>query len=122
MAVWGYQFINTGTELDQVIEHFHSEIVGPYWPPERKLLNDGYTDIVFPYSRLNAPAFSMSAKWNLEHLIGYLNTWSAVKKYEEINNNNPLISILPELEKYWGEARQEKSVYWPLNIYLGQKP
>ncbi|OUS04676.1 hypothetical protein A9Q81_06020 [Gammaproteobacteria bacterium 42_54_T18] len=122
LAVWGYQFINTDTGLDQVIEHFHSNIVGPYWPPERKLLNDGYTDIPFPYPRIEVPEFSMRANWTLPHLIGYLNTWSAVKKYEQVNNNNPLQAIIPDLEKIWGAAQQTKCVYWPLNLYLGQKP
>ncbi|OUS28898.1 hypothetical protein A9Q99_11005 [Gammaproteobacteria bacterium 45_16_T64] len=121
LATWGYQFINTGTEIDTLISEFHSTIIGPYWPPERKLLNDGYTDISFPYPRLEVPDFSMEAAWSLNHLIGYLNTWSAVKKYEEIKGSNPIDLIVEELNDLWG-AEKSRAVFWPLTLYFGQKP
>ncbi|PCJ45892.1 MAG: SAM-dependent methyltransferase [Moraxellaceae bacterium] len=122
LAVWGYQFINTGTEIDHLIKDFHSNILGPYWPPERKLLNDGYTEITFPYPRLATDSFSMQATWSFSQLIGYLNTWSAVKKYEEVNGTSPLSAIHAELKKCWGGAHSTRTVYWPLTIYLGKKP
>ena len=122
LAVWGYQFVHTGTALDNIIQRFHSQIVGPYWPPERSLLNEGYTKIDFPYERLETPEFSMTAAWNLEHFTGYLSTWSAIKKYQEANNHNPLELIAEELEVHWGDRTKTKNIAWPLNVYLGQKP
>jgi len=71
LAVWGYQLLYTDTALDAVIEDFHSNVVGPYWPPERALLDNGYTRIEFPYAREPAPEFFMRARWQLSHLIGY---------------------------------------------------
>ena len=121
LAIWGYQFIHTGTDVDRLISHFHSTIVGPYWPPERKLLNEGYKDITFPYKRLPIPAFSMEATWNLSQLIGYLDTWSAVKEYEKVNQRSPIKDIAEELEGLWGNSAESKSISWPLIMYLGKK-
>ena len=121
LAIWGYQFIHTDTEIDKLISHFHSNIVGPYWPTERKLLNEGYKDISFPYKRLPIPEFSMQVTWNLSQLTGYLDTWSAVKEYERINNHNPTKNITDQLEKLWGKGNETKSITWPLIMYLGKK-
>ncbi len=121
LAIWGYQFIHTDTEIDKLISHFHTNIVGPYWPIERKLLNEGYKDISFPYIRLPTPEFSMEATWNLSQLTGYLDTWSAVKEYERINNHNPTKDIAGQLEQLWGKSSEAKSITWPLIMYLGKK-
>lgn len=81
LAVWGYQLLYTDTVLDAVIEDFHSNVVGPYWPAERALLDNGYTRIEFPYPRQETPEFFMRARWQFSHLSGFLNTWSAVNKH-----------------------------------------
>lgn len=122
LATWGYQLLYTDTELDPVIEWFHSEVVGPYWPPERALLDNGYSKIEFPYPRLTPPDFIMRARWSFADLIGYLNTWSAVKQFEVKRHSNPVELHFEELEAAWGKLEEEKEIYWPLILYVGRKP
>lgn len=122
LAVWGYQFIKTDTAIDQLIMAFHTDLLGPFWPTERKLLNDGYKGIEFPYSALETPPFKMEAEWSFEHLIGYLNTWSAVKQYEKANGQNPIELVISDFAKAWGDPKQVKTVSWPLILYVGRKP
>lgn len=122
LAAWGYQLIYTDTALDSIIEKLHGEIIGPYWPKGRELLDEGFTRIPFPYERLEAPAFSMTADWNFSELLGYLNTWSAVKKYQQATGENPIEIIYQELEAAWGLVGDErKKVHWPLILYVGLK-
>ncbi len=121
LATWGYQLLYTDTALDAVIEHFHSQIVGPYWPPERALLEDGYRRIPFPFPRENTPAFRMTARWQFSHLLGYLNTWSAVKQYEKTLGHNPIEQHFESLLQAWGDPAQARDIYWPLILYVGKK-
>ncbi len=121
-AAWGYQLLYTDTVLDELIAHFHSKIVGPYWPKGRELLDEGYTKITFPYERITAPIFFMRKEWALGHLIGYLNTWSAVKEYEKEKGKNPVEEYFTELKAAWGNEELTKSIYWPLILYVGCKP
>lgn len=121
LAVWGYQLLYTDTELDPLIEKFHTDIIGPYWPPERALLDNGYTRIAFPYARIETPQFYMNAQWKFSHLIGYLNTWSAVKQYEKAQGKNPIEQHFNEFEAAWGNLDREKKIYWPLILYVGKK-
>ena len=121
LAAWGYQLLYTDTVLDQVVEDFHNRVVGPYWPPERALLDDGYVHIAFPYARLDAPAFRMGARWGFRHLLGYLNTWSAGKQFEKARGHNPVEAHFDALLSAWGDPDSEKDIYWPLILYAGKK-
>lgn len=121
LAAWGYQLLYTDTALDPWIQHFHSEVVGAYWPRGRELLDEGYTRIAFPFPREDCPAMFMSARWSIEHLLGYLSSWSAVKRYQEMQGRNPLEEHGAELRAAWGRA-ETRSVYWPLILYVGRKP
>ena len=121
LAVWGYQLLYTDTQLDPLIEQFHTDVIGPYWPPERALLDNGYTRIAFPYPRLDTPSFFMNAHWQFSHLIGYLNTWSAVKQYEKAQGKNPIELLFHKFESAWGDLNKEKKIYWPLILYVGKK-
>lgn len=127
LAAWGYQLLYTDSALDAVIEDFHSHIVGPYWPPERALLDNGYSRIVFPYPRLSfqqegTPEFRMTARWQFSHLLGYLNTWSAVKQYEKAQGRSPIEQQFDRLLQAWGDPATERAIYWPLILYVGKKP
>lgn len=121
LAVWGYQLLNSDTRLDAVIEDFHGNVVGPYWPPERALLDDGYTRIQFPYPRCDTPAFYMRTQWQFSHLLGYLNTWSAVKQYEKALGHNPVEAHVEALLAAWGNPQQSRPIQWPLILYVGRK-
>lgn len=121
LAAWGYQLLYTDTVLDEVVETFHSQVVGPYWPKGRELLDNDYRGIAFPYPRLAPPRFFMRQQWNFQHLLGYLNTWSAVKRYQQDQGINPLEIHLQAFRKAWGDESQVREVYWPLIIYVGRK-
>ncbi len=121
LAVWGYQLLYTDSPLDPMIERFHSEIVGPYWPPERALLDNGYTKVPFPYPALKSPTFFMRTNWSFGDLIGYLNTWSAVKQYEIKQGYNPVEHHFEEIKAAWGDLDRSLPIYWPLILYVGRK-
>lgn len=121
LAAWGYQLLYTDTPLDDFIAHFHSELVGPYWPAGRELLDEGYTRIDFPFPREDAPPFTMRQCWTFRQLLGYLNTWSAVKAYENVLGRNPVAESEAKLKQLWGE-KAAKDVYWPVILYVGKKP
>lgn len=47
----------------------HLETVGLYWPPERRLVEEGYRTIRFPLDEIEPPPFRMECLWTLEQLI-----------------------------------------------------
>lgn len=121
LAVWSYNLMSVENDIDEIVSHLYGSILGDYWPKERKLVEDGYKNINFPFSRLNAAEFNMSTYWNFFQLIGYLNTWSSVKNYENKLGVNPVDKVKNEILKMWGNPNGNRLVEWPLNIQLWQK-
>ena len=118
IAVWCYELQQVSPEIDAVINRFYHVTVGPYWTPDRKLVEDGYRSIEFPFAEFAPPAFSMAAEWTLEHQVGYLGTWSAVGRYRKENGVDPVELVLPELERVWGD--RTRRVEWPLSVRAGR--
>src|SRR5690606_3358428 len=116
LAVWAYGLATISPAVDAVVAQLYEPILGSYWPPERKLIEERYTTIDFPFEELVAPSFEMTAQWSLPDLLGYLGTWSSVEKYRAANGSDPLEFIAAELRQAWGEPETQRLVRWPLYL------
>jgi SAM-dependent methyltransferase len=122
LAVWSYNLLRIDPDVDAIVSRFYAETVGPFWPPERKLVEKGYRDVPFPFEELNAPEFAMTAEWSVDTLLGYLRTWSASKRYEQELGQNPVSLIESELRSAWPKQGNALLVHWPLAIRIGRLP
>lgn len=121
LAVWTYGAHRVEDErINAVMRRYHYETIGPYWPPERKYVEEAYAPLPWPFQRLKAPEFSMRAEWSLDQLMGYYSTWSGTKRYAEAKGENPLLELRMELEALWGAAELKREVKWPLALHLGR--
>ena len=120
VAVWCYNLLHVHPRIDVILYRYYTEIVGPYWPPERKMTEDGYQSIEFPFEEAETPTVHMNAEWNLNDLTGYLRTWSSSQKYFEKNKKDPLKEINQELSQAWGPATGKKKVHWPVSLRVGK--
>jgi hypothetical protein len=120
VALWGYGRMVLPGEIDVPFQRFYAETVGPYWPPERALIDDAYRSLDFPFTEIEAPAFHIEVAWNLPRLIAYLSTWSAVKRYQNAQGQDPLPALMAELDPLWGDADTAKTLQWPLFLRVGR--
>jgi SAM-dependent methyltransferase len=123
LALWTYgpQTV-AGAAVDRIVQHYYRDIVGPYWPAERALVDSGYVSISLPFPELATPAFGMSAEWSLERLLGYLGTWSATTAYRAAVGTDPLDLIRAEISTAWGDPGVPRTIVWPLTVRAGRKP
>jgi SAM-dependent methyltransferase len=122
IALWGYGRMMLPGEMDVPLLHFYADTVGPYWPPERKLIDDAYRSLDFPFAEIQPPAFAIEVEWTLSRLLDYLSTWSAVKRYQAARGHDPLPALMRELEPLWGDASAAKKLQWPLFLRVGRCP
>jgi SAM-dependent methyltransferase len=122
LAVWTYGTPHVdGDEIDRLIQEFYHDVVGPYWPPERRLVEEGYRGMSFPFIELVPPAFSMQERWERAHLSGYLRTWSATGHYVEHRGVDPVALLEKKLAALWTDPHSTRLVTWPLSLRVGRK-
>lgn len=120
IAAWGYGRMLLPDEMDALFQRFYAETVGPYWPPERTLIDDAYRSLDFPFAEIEAPAFAIEVEWTLPRLMDYLSTWSAVKRYQAARGRDPLPALLAELRSLWGDPEAARALQWPLFLRAGR--
>ena len=103
-----------GQETDAVVQRFYYDLMGPYWPPERKHVENGYQSLPFPFRELQAPLLSMRMMWDLDAFIGYIHTWSSLREAEKVIGDEPMEAFRAELAEAWGNPATRRLVRWPL--------
>jgi SAM-dependent methyltransferase len=122
IAIWAYGIDEVeGDEADALAQDYYSNIVGPYWPPERVLVEEGYRTIPFPFTEITVPPIRMEMHWDLDALLGYFSTWSATNRFIKAKGFNPLERLNAELSKVWGDRERKRLVTWPLSMRVGRK-
>ncbi len=116
-AVWGYSMLTIDPHIDKLILSFYNDTVGPYWDSARRLVEDEYRSIEFPFDQINAPSFSIKVQWSTEQLSGYLSSWSATQKFIEENGHDPVQPFIKVIEPSWGSVR--KRVTFPIFCKIG---
>lgn len=120
LAVVGYGLLQTdSTAMNDIIRRFYTEIVGPYWDPERRYLDEAYRTIPFPFEETGTPEFSMQYRWSMDDLLGYLGTWSAVQHYQRQKAADPVELIEAALRRAQGD-RMEIAIHFPVHLRVGK--
>ena len=99
---------------------FYRDEIGPYWPPERGLVDTGYATLDFPFAELPYPPMVIRVDWNLAAFLGYVQTWSAVRSVREAGRADLLAAFADDLARAWGAPDATRSVTWPINMRIGR--
>ena len=124
LAAWCYGLMSVSPEVDRVVNRFYFDTVGPFWPPERAMVDDEYRSLPLPASLegVDAPVFVMEQAWPLDGVLGYLGTWSAVRRYALERGEDPVAAVAPLLAAAWeGDPREPRVVRWPLHPRVARR-
>lgn len=120
IVAWGYNRLLVNDEaLQKALDYFYTETIGAYWPPGREHVETAYRDLPFPFERITTPDFSLHKDWSLEHLLGYLRSWSAVARYQATHGLDPVSQLAEEITPLWGAAVLQP-IRWPLFLHAGR--
>jgi SAM-dependent methyltransferase len=120
LAASAYNLLQIDPAIDEIVNRYYHEVVGPFWPPERKLV-ENFADLPFPFHEIEPRKFEMTAQWDLEHLIGYLRSWSSTQRFISARGSDPLQEINDDLRSAWGDPEQTRKVMWSLILRVGVK-
>jgi SAM-dependent methyltransferase len=120
-AAWTYADVSTGdAAIDAVKNRVYVELTGPYWPPERVYVDAAYRTLPFPFAEIAAPPFPMIARWNVEHFLAYLRSWSATQRYIKAKGHDPVALVEAELRAAWGDPARVREVRWQFHLRAGR--
>ncbi len=117
LAVWNYprpEF--TDATLDRIFFDFYRDVVGPYWPPERRHIEANYRTLPFPFEELPHPPFGLVLEWNFEQVMGYVSSWSATARYRKATGGDPLPQLRATLGPAWPGEGARVSVRMPIGL------
>lgn len=120
VAVWTYGRFEVTPEIDRVVQRFYREVVGPFWPPERKLVEERYKTLDFPFAELPAPELAIEGRLTLDQVAGYIRTWSATRGYIARHGRDPVDDLVAELAPLWSDRAMPRPARWPLAMRVGR--
>jgi SAM-dependent methyltransferase len=118
LAYWGYALFRINPDVDRIVDEFYVNVVGPYWDPERKLIDQHYSTIEFPFERIPAPEFDFAFEWTVKELRGYIATWSAVQKFIGERGFDPVEELMERLGAVLPKGKFRVS--FPLFVTVGR--
>jgi SAM-dependent methyltransferase len=119
VAAWTYGKFRLDEAVDSVVDDFYANVVGVFWPPERRYVEEGYRTLPFPWREAKAPSFVLETEWDLERVLGYLASWSSVQRYRDHHGRDPLQDLRGPLESAWGGTASRR-LRWPIHLRLGR--
>lgn len=120
IAAWTYTWAKIAPPIDEIMRRYARGIVGSYWPPERRHVDEEYRTIPFPFDVIETPAFSIEKNWTMNEFLGYLGTWSSSQQYIKQNHRNPVDRITGPLSREWGDPELRRTVRWKLTLRAGR--
>lgn len=120
IAAWCYGTLQMEADIDPLLDEFYSTTVGPYWPPERHMIESRYRELEFPFEEIAFPPMWMERVFTLPALMGYLGTWSAVHRYRDAVGVDPLPELAAALGRVWGAPEHSRVARWELGIRVGR--
>lgn len=106
-------------KIDAWIKHFYHETLGPYWPAQRRLVEEEYRTLPFPFHEIPSPRFEMRAEWDLEGVLGYVESWSATAALRKSGGGAQVDEFREKLCVSWGKPAARMMIRWPLSMRLG---
>lgn len=114
LAIWSYGGCEMDGKVGELLHEFAFDFLEKYWPPQTRLnWVDKYEMLHFPFQEIPHQPFSIHLDWNIDHLFGYIRSWSGVKEFQRIEGHDPLAEREEAFRKTW-DNEPMREVSWPL--------
>jgi SAM-dependent methyltransferase len=120
-AAWTYGMPHIDSQpVERAVHGFIDGLLGPYWPPEIRMVLDGYASIELPFEELAAPVFELQLEWPLQRFLGFARTWSAVGRFIEEHGEDPVAKLADELTELCRGGRDLLPISYRLCLRAGR--
>jgi SAM-dependent methyltransferase len=118
LALVAYGVFHVEGEAEAPLQEFYWNTIGPYWPAERRHVEEGYSTLPFPVAELPQPDLAIERQWTREQFLAYVDTWSAVKEAEKVIGRGPVDALAASLQSAWPDGTL-MTIRWPITVRAG---
>lgn len=122
VAAWTYALMSISPEIDRLVGRYYLETTAGFWPPERTLVDAGYSSLAFPFEEVAPPVFEIEEHWHRDQVLGYLRSWSATQRFMAARGHDPVTGLAEEIAGFWPDRGVRRLVRWPLRLRVGKAP
>ncbi|GAB5412754.1 MAG: class I SAM-dependent methyltransferase [Congregibacter sp.] len=101
-----------------VLEQGYWNDLHHFWPTERRHVETGYADLLFPFQELRMRDFEYERQMTVNEFIAYVSTWSAFKEASDRGAGYQFDAFFERLREAWPDGEQQR-VRWPLSTRTG---
>ena len=120
LVAWTYNLFRVEPAIDERMTEFAASTVGAFWPAERRHVDAGYQTLNLDLEPIEAPDFVMRERWDLDQLLAYVGTWSAVRRFRHSRGFDPVSDLAATLEPLWPRRDQAREIRWHLTVIAGR--
>ncbi|KNA20158.1 hypothetical protein SOVF_054770 [Spinacia oleracea] len=128
IAAWCYTVPEINDEVDAVFGPFYKNDSGPYWEEARKLVDNKYRDIYFPFEPLNGLdhtgpfEFKVEKVMTFDDYMMYIRSWSAYNTAKEKGIELLTDEVMDKFKHAWniGDGGNEKVLKFPIYLRIGK--
>jgi len=120
VVMMGYGTIEGESSAAQAAKGVYESVLGQFWPPERRHVEMRYQSLDFPFEAIAAPAFWIEVDWNREALMGYMQSWSAMRQWEKATGKHAAEMLQEAFSGCWPDPTLLQRFRWPLFMRAGR--
>lgn len=120
LAVWTYSLPEISPEIDELVQEYYYDILNGFWPERIHYLEEKYGTLPFPFEEISSPFIAIEKEMTPAQYAGFLDSWSATQRYQELKGRHPLELIWDRFIAAWGGQNQTRLVRWPLHFRIGR--
>ena len=103
-------------QLQKPIRSFAEDFLGDFWDDERRHIDNGFAEIIFPFPVIFEKEYQVSFKWTLDQWVGFVESWSVIQNYRRVTGLDPVPEFRHELENRGYE--KEERFYFPFYLKM----
>ena len=90
--VYGNLEIINNEKAKEITLKLYNETLKDYWSDRRKVVEDLYQDLSFPFpENIKKKEFELLKEYSIESYVNYISSWSAIEDYYKKNENTDLL-------------------------------
>ncbi|KAA8517227.1 hypothetical protein F0562_017521 [Nyssa sinensis] len=127
IAAWCYSMPEDKDAFNSVFQRFYNVDCEPYWEPARKLVDDKYLSIDFPFEPVDGTDHTGPFEFKIERLMDldgyftYIRSWSAYQRAKEKGVELLRDDVIQDFKRAWSEdGNDQKVIKFPVHLRIGK--